>query len=80
MREGKEEYKNKERSKNYRKKEKPEKLGRMVAPVHYFDPKILPEGSADLRWAGRLAGALIFHSLCGPAERKKSLTWAAQVG
>ncbi len=80
MREGKEEYNKKERSKNYRKKEKPKKLGRMVAPVHHFDPKILPERSANLRWAGRVAGALIFHSLCGPVERKKPLTWAAQVG
>jgi hypothetical protein len=35
------------------------KLGRMVAPVHNFDPKILPEGSAKLRWAGRGAGDLI---------------------
>ncbi len=25
----------------------------MVAPVYTFDPKILPEGSAKLRWAGR---------------------------
>jgi hypothetical protein len=39
-REGKEEYNKKKRSKNYRKKEKPKKLGRMVAPVHNFDPKI----------------------------------------
>jgi hypothetical protein len=29
----------------------------MVAPVYTFDPKILPEGSAKLRWAGR--GAVI---------------------
>jgi hypothetical protein len=40
-REEKEENKKKKRSKNYR-KEKPKKLGRMVAPVHNFDPKILP--------------------------------------
>jgi hypothetical protein len=48
-REGKEEYNKKQRSKNYRKKEKPKKLGHMVAPLHNFDPKILPEGSAGGR-------------------------------
>ncbi len=31
---------------------------RMVAPVYTFDPKILPEGSAKLRWAGRGAEIL----------------------
>ncbi len=30
------------------------KLVRMVAPVYNFDPKILPEGSAKLRWVGRI--------------------------
>ena len=50
-REEKEENNKKKRSKNYTKKEKPKKLGRMVAPVH-FDPKILPKGSAKLRWVG----------------------------
>jgi hypothetical protein len=40
--------------------------------------KILPEGSEKLR-SGRGTGDLIFHSLCGPLERKKHLTWAAQV-
>ncbi len=33
-------------------------------------PKILPGGSAKLRWAGRGTGDLLFHSLCGPVERK----------
>ncbi len=28
----------------------------MVSPVYTFDPKILPEGSAKLRWAGRGRG------------------------
>jgi hypothetical protein len=51
----------------------------MVAPVHNFDPKTLQEGSAKLRWAGQGAGGLLFHSLCGPVERKKPLTWEAQV-
>jgi hypothetical protein len=50
-REEKEENNKKKRSKSYTKKEKPKKLGRMVAPVH-FDPKILPKGSAKLRWVG----------------------------
>jgi hypothetical protein len=50
-----EENNKKKRSKNYR-KEKPKKIGRMVAPVHNFDPKILPEGSAKLRWTMRVAG------------------------
>jgi hypothetical protein len=31
----------------------------MVAPVYTFEPKILPEGSAKLRWVGRGAGDLI---------------------
>jgi hypothetical protein len=26
-----------------------------------------------------VAGALMFYSLCGPVERKKPLTWEAQV-
>jgi hypothetical protein len=30
-------------------------------------------------WAGRGAGDLILHNLCSPVERKKPLTWAAQV-
>ena len=45
----------KKRSKNYR-KDKPKNIGRMVAPIHKFDPKIVPEGSAKLRWAMRGAG------------------------
>jgi hypothetical protein len=61
-REEKEENNQKERYKNKRKKEKSKtKLGRMVR---------FPEGSAKLR-SGRGAGKLIFHSLCGPVERKK---------
>jgi hypothetical protein len=51
-----------EREKNNKKdlktieKKNQKKLGRMVAPVHNFDPKILPEGSAKLRWAMRGSG------------------------
>jgi hypothetical protein len=30
-------------------------------------------------WAGRGAGDLTLHNLCSPVERKKPLTWAAQV-
>jgi hypothetical protein len=51
-------------------------LGHIVA--HNFYPKILPEGSAKLRLAGRGMGDIIFHSLCGPVERKKNMTRAAQ--
>ena len=51
----------------------------MVAPVHNFDPKILPEGSAKLRLAMRGQVDLIFHSLCVPVERK-SLKKALDVG
>jgi hypothetical protein len=36
------------------------------------DPKILPEGSAKLRLARRGVGDIIFHSLCGPVERKET--------
>jgi hypothetical protein len=60
-----EENNKKKRSKNYR-TEKPKKLGRMVAPVHNFDPKILPEGSAKLRWAMRGAGG----PLCSCGKKK----------
>jgi hypothetical protein len=35
---------------------KPKKLGHMVALLHNLTPKILPEGSAKLRWAGRGRG------------------------
>jgi hypothetical protein len=31
---------------------------------------VSPEGSAKLRWAGRGAGDLRFHSLCGSVERR----------
>jgi hypothetical protein len=34
-------------------KRKTKKLGRLVALVHNLTPKILLEGSAKLRWAGR---------------------------
>ncbi len=42
------------------------------------DPKILPEGSAKLRLAGRGVGDIIFHSLCGPVERKETHDAGAQ--
>ena len=45
----------------------------MVAPVYTFDPKILPEGSAKLQWAGGGAGDLI-------VQWKEKSPWAAQVG
>jgi hypothetical protein len=56
----------------------------MVAPVHNLDPTILPEGTAKLRWGGGggswVAGGFLFlYSLCGPVERKKPMTWVAQV-
>jgi hypothetical protein len=78
-RDEKEENNNKKRPKNYRNKKRKNELGRIFALVHNLTPKILPEGSAKLRWAGRGAGDLILHSLCGPVDRKKPLTWAAQV-
>jgi hypothetical protein len=40
----------------------------MVALVHNFTSKILPEGSAKAAIGGAGAGDLIFHSLCGPVE------------
>ncbi len=42
----------------------------MVAPVHNIDPKILPEESAKLRWAGREAGDLIFQPLWSNGKKK----------
>ncbi len=57
----------KKRSKSYKKKEKPKKISAERI------------SEAAMGWAG--ARDLIFHRLCGPVERKKSLTstWAAQV-
>ncbi len=46
------------------------KLVRMVAPVYTFDPKILPEGSAKLRWAGRGAGDLIAYGMRYSGKKK----------
>jgi hypothetical protein len=69
---------NKKRSKSYTKKEKPKKVRAYGRTGIHFDPKILSKGSAKLRWAGRKAGDLIFHSFFGPVERKKPLTLAAQ--
>jgi hypothetical protein len=64
----------------YKKGKKLKKLGPMVAPVHNLDPTILLEGSAKLRWGrGQGSGDFLFHSLCGPVERKKPMTWAARV-
>jgi hypothetical protein len=43
----------------------------MVAPVQNIDPKILPEGSAKLRWAGRGGRRPhISHSLCFNGKKK----------
>ena len=42
----------------------------MVAPEHNIDPKILPEESAKLRWAGREAGDLIFQPLWSNGKKK----------
>ncbi len=42
------------------------KLGHMVAPEH-FDPKILPKGSAKLRWVRQGQGTV---------ERKKPIDFA----
>jgi hypothetical protein len=56
------------------------KLGRMVAPIHNFDPKLYcGKRISEAAMGGAGAGDLIIHSLCGPVERKKHLTWAAQV-
>jgi hypothetical protein len=55
----------KKRSKSYTKKEKPKKVS--------------AERFSEAAMGGAGARDLIFHSLCGPVERKKSLTWEAQV-
>jgi hypothetical protein len=44
----------------------------LYVPIHNFDPKILLEGSAKLRWGGGGRG-LVFQSLCGPVERQNPL-------
>jgi hypothetical protein len=43
----------------------------MVAPVH-FDPKILPKGSAKLRWVGQGQGTSYFIASV-PHGKKKAL-------
>ncbi len=45
----------------------------MVAPVHNFDPKILLEGSAKLRWVGRgqVTSHFIASSVCMWSNGKK---------
>ncbi len=53
----------KKRSKSYTKK------GKKVSAERISEAAISGAGARDL----------IFHKLCGPVERKKSLTWAAQV-
>jgi hypothetical protein len=55
----------KKRSKSYTKKGLPKK----VSAERISEAAMFGAGARDL----------IFHSLCGPVERKKSLTWAAQV-
>ncbi len=61
-------------------KEKPKKLGRMVATVHNFGPKILLAGSAKLRWAGLGQETFIASAVCmWSSGKKKSLAWAAQI-
>jgi hypothetical protein len=65
-REEKEENKIKKRSTSYTKKEKPKRVS--------------AERIIEAAMGGAGARHLIFHSLCGPVERKKPLTWAAQVG
>ncbi len=55
----------KKRPKSYTKKEKQEKVS--------------AKRISEAAMGGAGARDLIFHSLCGPVERKKSLTWAAQV-
>jgi hypothetical protein len=61
------------KSKNYIKKEKPKNIRVLVASVHNFDPKILPEGSAKLRWAGRGQGTSYFtaSAVCMWSSGKK---------
>jgi hypothetical protein len=45
------------------------KLGHMVAPVH-FDPKILPKGSAKLRWVWQGQGTPYFIASVVPRKEK----------
>jgi hypothetical protein len=52
-----EENNKKKRSKTIEKKSQ-KKIGRMMAQVYNFDPRLLPEGTAKLRWAMRGAGGL----------------------
>ena len=55
-------------------KEKPKKIGRMVAPAQNFDLKILPEASAKLRWAGlgQKTSYLIASAVCMWSSGKKN--------
>ncbi len=68
-REEKEENNKKKISKSYTKKEHRKKLGHIVAPVH-FDPKILPKGSAKLRWVRQGQGTSYFIASVVPWKEK----------
>ena len=85
-REEKEENNKKKRSKTYRKKKKPKKLGRKVASVHNLTPKILPEGTAKLRWAGDIiffraprSSFRVRHSSVGCSVAQKGAAFQCRV-
>ncbi len=70
-REEKEENNKKKRSKSYTKRKNRKKLGHMVALVH-FDPKILPNGSAKLRWVRQGQGTSYFIASVVPWKEKSA--------
>jgi hypothetical protein len=78
-REEKEENNKKKTSKNFRKKKKPKKIRPYGRIGTQFYPKNIAGRISEAAMGGAGAGDLIFHSLCGPVERKKPLTCAAQV-
>jgi hypothetical protein len=77
-REEKEENNKKKISKSYTKKEKSKKI-RAYGRTGTFWPQNIAERISEAAMGAAGTRDLIFHSLCGPVERKKPWIWAAQV-
>ena len=74
----KEENNKKKWSKSYTKKKKSKKV-RAYGRTGTFWPQNIAERIGEAAMGGAGARDLIFHSLCGPVERKNPWMWAVQV-
>ncbi len=77
-REEKEDKYKKKDPKLYKKGKTNKNLGVWLHRYIILTPKYCQKNQQSAM-GGAGAGDLILHSLCGPVERKKPLTWAAQV-